>query len=1586
MTVLSKWNKVHIVLVALLAFIIMALSPVQAWAATMSATPNTVTEKAGFDQEFTLTLEGDQFLDTVPAEYIDLGGDFESLSVSEVVYQNSTTVTAQVYGDLSYGTGQGTITVLGQALNGVEDATATVTVQEAVYQDQGLVLHLEFEDNLNDSSGMGNDGEVLGNTESVAYTGGVMGRAAFFPGVDEDRWGAKVPASSLQFDEEVTISFYARLDNERGINEYGIAKDKGYHSFFRRDGDTKFVFLLYTNDRHFETFHRGSNMSYALGEWMRITVVVSADRKVVVYKNKQKVMEEQLPQDVNLADSNGKDLFIGAFDTALSWFPLWGAIDDFRIYNRALSEGEVMELVLPSSDANLSDLQVGGVTINNFDPATDTYTVEVPYSSEAGDPAVQVTATATDAEAELTITQATEVPGAATVMVTAEDGTERTYTVNLVLAAPVSADINPDEVIYDLNNPTDDVSTTITWNDARSITEITCGETPLTLDSDYTVQGDTLTVTGSYLAGLGLTEGGSVTLTVSFDVGEAAQLTITVRQDFAGGKGTEEEPYLIADAGQLDRLRNYLGPDFTGYYFQLQGDIDLEGLGWEPVGQYDEMGLLAFSGTFDGNGHVIRNLTIDRPDEGYVGLFGYAEGAVFRNVILENVNVSGNFNVGGLVGRMREGTIEDSSVGGSVNGTSRVGGLAGDIVDGTVSSSHAEVEVTGDSGGFGVGGLVGFNAGGTISGSHATGNVTGNNSVGGLVGIIDEGTISGSYATGNVTGSDYVGGLAGDVLGTISDSYATGTVTGIGDVGGLVGDNYSGTISASCATGDVTGQYCVGGLVGYSWHGIVIGSFVAEDGIVTGDQDVGGLLGFIDGVEISNSYTRTDVIGRDDSSRVGGLVGTVDGGEITNCYAAGAVSGDSTVGGLVGDYWNGTITECYYDSQTTGRSGEDNEWGTPKTTAEMMQQATFNGWDFNAVWGIWEDNTYPYLKWQDRSGFTVATVQPGSKTSGETFNLNITGATGIFGSDLNGGFNVAVTSDREGGEVFNQPVTFTDGTAMVPVILTVLGEHTLTVAVEGVSWHQTLTITVEQAPAIPHLTVRETYPVDSAANVPINPTITVIFSENIEPGTEYADITLVGEGNNTVTVTMSTSGDVLTITPDSNLSYSNEYTVTIPAAAVQSTTTGANLEKAYIFNFATRSRSSSGSAGRSSTKVEIPKAKVLDSDGNISASFAIKLDNSKDTAAVEVDSASLREAYDKSKADDQGVKTIEVKIPEIDEVKAYETILPASALNEEDASGALKINTGIAVVTVPRNMLPVTDTTRAESVCLTIAAADKGKLALGLKSQIGNRPVIDLKLKIDGKTASWSNEDAPVTVSIPYTPTEEELADPEHITVWYIDSKGRVVEVPSGRYDPATGMVTFSTTHFSNYAVVYVTKTFDDLGSVAWAKKQIEVLASKGILKGVSEKEYVPQANITRADFLYFLVRTLGVNAKIDENFDDIKSDAYYYKEIAIAKKLGITNGTGNNKFSPDESITRQDMMVLSERALRMLKKLEVQGTASDLDKFADKSLIADYAINSVASLVKKGLIVGSGGKVNPLGNTTRAEAATFLYRIYNLK
>lgn len=286
-------------------------------------------------------------------------------------------------------------------------------------------------------------------------------------------------------------------------------------------------------------------------------------------------------------------------------------------------------------------------------------------------------------------------------------------------------------------------------------------------------------------------------------------------------------------------------------------------------------------------------------------------------------------------------------------------------------------------------------------------------------------------------------------------------------------------------------------------------------------------------------------------------------------------------------------------------------------------------------------------------------------------------------------------------------------------------------------------------------------------------------------------------------------GDSVTVTASVYSGYNfinwTEGSVQISTNAAYTFTMGM-ADRNLVANFTAVSSGHSGGGGSSTPAPDPepePAAQVLDSNGNISKTIAIKLDNSTGAATVEVDAASLTTAFDKSETDGKGVKTVEVDIPEIDGAMAYEPSLPVSFLTARDASRAIEIKTGIAAVTIPGNMLTAAaGAAGAQNISLTIATADKSKLAAEVQAQIGSRPVIELSLKIDGEQISWSNESAPVTVTIPYTPTAEELKDPEHITVWYIDGSGNVVSIPSGRYDPVTGKVTFTATHFSSYAVL----------------------------------------------------------------------------------------------------------------------------------------------------------------------------------------
>jgi hypothetical protein len=182
-------------------------------------------------------------------------------------------------------------------------------------------------------------------------------------------------------------------------------------------------------------------------------------------------------------------------------------------------------------------------------------------------------------------------------------------------------------------------------------------------------------------------------------------------------------------------------------------------------------------------------------------------------------------------------------------------------------------------------------------------NITGSGYfVGGLVGI-SRGALIGCHSTGMVSGDEWdVGGLVGANAGHLAQCYSACAVSGYDQVGGLTAQNSTNATVTHCySTGTVSGGHQVGGLVGMNF------------------------------------------------------------GAVTACYSTGAVNGFTQVGGLVGVVW-GSVTGSFWDTQTSGQVTSDG--GTGKTTVEMQTASTFleAGWDFVNVWGIVENQTYPYLR------------------------------------------------------------------------------------------------------------------------------------------------------------------------------------------------------------------------------------------------------------------------------------------------------------------------------------------------------------------------------------------------------------------------------------------------------------------------------------------------------------------------------------------------------------------------------------------------------------------------------------------------
>jgi beta-glucosidase len=483
--------------------------------------------------------------------------------------------------------------------------------------------------------------------------------------------------------------------------------------------------------------------------------------------------------------------------------------------------------------------------------------------------------------------------------------------------------------------------------------------------------------------------------------------------------------------------------------------------------------------------------------------------------------------------------------------------------------------------------------------------------------------------------------------------------------------------------------------------------------------------------------------------------------------------------------------------------------------------------------------------------------------------------------------------------------------------------------------------------------------------------------------TDFTNAIISGTGFNPVTVGKGTQKATI-----SNLNNGSEYTIIIKtvdnAGNVSDGITVKGTPRASVTPTDPGSGDSAAPPVSNPGIVSKPAETKEDGTVNIPTDTLIKTNGT--TAIATVPQETFNKALDQAKADVNGIKRIELVMPLANGVNEYSMDLPSDVLSSKTKDKVVEINTPAGSILVPGNMLSASDVGNAQNVVLSIASADKSKLESSLKEKIGDRPVIDLSLNVNGKSIAWNNPDAPVSVSISYKPTATELADPEHIVIWYIDGQGSIVSVPDGKYDVATGKVTFKTTHFSRYAIAFVKKTFSDIGNVAWAKKEIEVLASKGVISGTSTDTYTPAAKITRADFMSLLVKGLGLTTKVDSNFADVKTTDNYYNALGIAKKLGITNGVGENKFDPKGYISRQDMMVLTARALKISGKITAYAGSDILLKYKDASSFSSYSLDGAATLVSKGIITGSENKLNPKGNATRAETAVIIYRVFNLK
>lgn len=365
------------------------------------------------------------------------------------------------------------------------------------------------------------------------------------------------------------------------------------------------------------------------------------------------------------------------------------------------------------------------------------------------------------------------------------------------------------------------------------------------------------------------------------------------------GKGTEADPYQISTAADLTQV-------YRKGYYKLMNDIDLTDYinqfspseGWQSIGRDGSETI-----HFDGDGHKITGLWCNSTRDN-TGLFSCFANGTIKNLTVETANgkkVKGGSNTGILIGKMINGTVENCHVSGTVGDGTPVGGMVGLFDGGKISKCQANV---------------------TISTTLAT------SYVGGLVGTITGGTIDQCVTTGTLTATgkeSYVGGLVGKNSATMTNCYSTAAVTSSYNAAGIVAYNY-GVVDMCYATGDLYSNNYAAGVIGYN------------DGTKAVVRNCAAMNNKIDVVYESQQTQQGGGYGQ---RIIGGIKNNAPAPEMNN-YAL------KTMQVSLND-----VPQLVYDDIMNG---------TAKTNAELKQKTTYQelDWDFDNVWKIDEDESYPY--------------------------------------------------------------------------------------------------------------------------------------------------------------------------------------------------------------------------------------------------------------------------------------------------------------------------------------------------------------------------------------------------------------------------------------------------------------------------------------------------------------------------------------------------------------------------------------------------------------------------------------------------
>ncbi len=1032
--------------------------------------------------------------------------------------------------------------------------------------------------------------------------------------------------------------------------------------------------------------------------------------------------------------------------------------------------------------------------------------------------------------------------------------------------------------------------------------------------------------------------------TVTLDASAADTWDGMTAAAFEGGTGTSDDPYVIATAEQLAYMANLIndiGSSSSNYgiykdkYYTLTSDIDLSGYDWSPIAQLYSNTYYTdtyFHGTFDGHGHTV-TLQIDT-NVRTTGLFGYTG----SDAVIKNLTVNGSINT--------TNTTTDSIRVGSIVALNR----------GTISNCTSNASVTGTQ------------TGNTITDPYIyVGGITGAN-VGSVVGCTSTGDVTGAITVNPKNGVKlYVGGITGinDVNATITNCTSTGDVSGT-----TVTDNgYS-----WCYAGGILGSttYSAGvKMSGCESSGQITCSATAKNG--QGHAYAGGFAGLLmqNGLNVEDCSSTCTVSGTasgtgpspnpgvsaDAYADIGGFAGAIAYGvSISDCHSDGNSSGsaissdggesDAYIGGFTGTstLYNGcscSIDSCY-------------STGTAQSSAGKNVYAG----------GLVAYNSEPCSIANSYSTCNVnsdSVVADSISYAGGLIGYN----SSLYVSDCYARGAVSGSADSAaylGGFLGQNTGTVHDGYATGNVSVSGSGTN----YIGGLAGLNDSSATIANA-YFDSETTGQTAGVGSNSNA-----------------TDGA-----------VSVTGLTTSQMTGATAKNNMSSLN-FTLKWKTQANTATYWYyPQLQSFSGFGSVALKVSSGYSSGGSPSSSSNGTPVLINGEEQTAGTTKTITSGGVTTTTVTLTADDIEDLLD-------GVSSSPtVTIPILTDSDVSTGRLDGQAVsNMADMDAVLVIDTGSVTYTIPASEIDIDAISEqfGESVSLDditvnvsisepsdamVTAVDNAAAEGGFTIQI---PAVEFTItcEYNGQTIEVETFDAYVQrlVAIP------DSVDPTKITTAVVvNADGITHHVPTsvslinGKYYAVINSLTNST-----YSVVWNPVEFSDVTN-HWAKDTVNNMGSRMVVFGDNNGNYNPDNNITRAEFATIIIRALGLTPGTGESgFDDVASTDWYCGYVETAAGYGIITGYPDGSFGPDDTITREQAMVMIARAMK-ITGLEVNLTDSEINEllgtYSDGATAMDYAKTGIAACIQTGIVSGRGnGTIAPKDYVTRAEVAVMVEKM----